>query len=301
MPMKPSVNTAKAPERRKKNRGEKKPTQSAQLWLERHDGSWQKLAVQVQDTGEFGVGLLLGEKIRDGSPVMLEGAGLAAPDGGRARGRIAWCTAVSPGVFRAGISLEDVREDRAPGNADFEDFYETLEVNPVATADTIHKIYRVLAHRMHPDNPESGSEEQFKKLVRAYRVLSDPEQRAAFDVERSRAQTKQWRIFDPESAAPGLEQEQRKRRAILAVLYNKRMRQPEKCGIGIPELENLLAVPREHLEFPLWFLKEQGWVLRSDGGQHSITAKGVDYAESTGAWQPPTSRNSGLLSAGSAQ
>ena len=66
-------------------------------------------------------------------------------------------------------------------------------------------------------------------------------------------------------------------------------------------LENLLAVPREHLEFPLWFLKEQGWVLRSDGGQHSITAKGVDYAESTGAWQPPTSRNSGLLSAGPAR
>lgn len=301
MPIERLVNTAKAPERRRKNRDEKRPAQSAQLWLERNDGTWQKLSVQVQDTGEYGVGLLMGEKIREGASVMLEGTGLVSPDGGRPRGRVAWCTAVSPGLFRAGISLEDGADDRGPGGGEFEDYYETMEVNPVASADTIHKIYRVLAHRVHPDNLESGSEEQFKKLSRAYKVLSDPERRAAFDVERGRVAGKQWRIFDPESAAPGLEQEQRKRRAILSVLYHKRMRQPEKCGVGIPELESLLAVPREHLEFPLWFLKEQGWVLRSDGGQHSITAKGVEYAESNGAWQPPTSRNSGLLSPGLAQ
>lgn len=271
------------------------------MWLERADGTWHKLAIQVQDVGEYGVGILLSERIRDGLPVLLEGAGLAGPDGGRARGRVAWCSTVTPGVYRAGISLEETQGDVRGATSEYEDFYETMEVNPVASADTIHRIYRVLAHRFHPDNPESGSEEQFKKLAKAYRVLSDPEQRAAFDVERSRVSNKQWRIFDPESAAPGLEQEQRKRRAILAVLYNKRLRQPENCGVGIPELENLLAVPREHLEFPLWFLKEQGWVLRSDGGKHSITAKGVDYAESTGAWQPPTARNQGLLSAGLAQ
>lgn len=292
---------AKRPERRRKARGTAQMALPALLWLERADGVWHKLAVQVQDIGEFGVGLVLGEMLREGTGVLVDGAGLAGPGGGRARGRIAWCNSVSPGVFRAGVALDDGRGTGTAKPSDFEDFYETLEVNPVASFDTIHKIYRVLAHRLHPDNPESGNEEGFKKLLSAYRVLSDPEQRAAFDVERSRFHSKQWRIFDPDSATPGLEQEQRKRRGILSVLYNRRMRQPENCGVGIPELEQLLGVPREHLEFPLWFLKEHGLVVRTDGAKHHITAKGVDHAESTGAWQPPTGRNSGLLPAGPAQ
>ena len=290
------MESANVPERRKKARGKSEPTRTAQLWLERRDGTWQKIAAQIQDKGDYGVGVLLGELVRDGLAVLIEGGGVTAPDGGRARGFIAWCTPVSPGIFRAGIAMEAKRQEETANGDEFEDYYETLEVNPTASFDTIHKIYRVLAHRIHPDNPDSGSEEGFKRLLQGYRILSDPEKRAVFDVERSRALSKRWRIFDPDSAVPGLEQEQRKRRAILAVLYNKRMRQPENCGVTIPELEQLLAVPREHLEFPLWFLKEQNWIQRTDGGKHHITAKGVEHAESTGAWQPQMARNSGLLS-----
>jgi hypothetical protein len=292
------VNDVKPPERRKRSRGAQTPTQTILLWLERRDGSWQKVGAQLQDNGDYGIGLLLGELLRDGQAVLIEGGGLAGPDGGRARGRVAWCTTLSPGMFRAGIALEDGKTRGRADTDEFEDHYETLEVNPAASFDTIHKIFRVLAHRVHPDNPDSGSEEGFKKLAKAYRIVSDPEQRAAFDVERARAVARRWRIFDPDSAAPGLEQEQKKRRAILALLYNKRMRVPENCAAGIAEMEQLLAVPREHLEFPLWFLREQGWLARTDGGKHQITAKGVDYAETTGAWQPPMTRNSGLLSAG---
>jgi len=271
------------------------------LWLERPDGSWQRISAQIQDNGEFGVGVLLGEMVRDGLAILIEGGGVCGADGGRARGFVAWCTAVSPGVFRAGIAIEDRRRDDAEKAEEFEDYYEALEVNPTATFDTIHKIYRVLAQRIHPDNPESGNEDGFKRLLEAFRILSDPEKRAAYDVERTRALSKRWRIFDPETAVPGLEQEQRKRRAILSLLYNKRMRQPDNCGVAIPDMEQLLAVPREHLEFSLWFLKEQSWIQRTDGGKHHITAKGVEYAESTGAWQPPTAKNAGLLSPAAAR
>lgn len=290
------MQSANTTERRKRARGKSQATQEALLWIEKRDGSWQKVPVQVQDSAEHGLGILLGELLREGMAVLVEGAGVAGPGGGRARGRVAWCRQVSAGVFRCGIALEGSRNESKPVNDDFDDHYETLEVNPVASPDTIHKIYRALAQRLHPDNPESGNEEQFKRLVTAYRVLSDPERRAAFDVERSRSLSNRWRIFDPESAAPGLEQEQRKRRAILAVLYAKRMRQPENCGVGIVDLEQLLGVPREHLEFPLWFLREQGWLQRVDNGKHLITAKGVDHAETTGAWQPQTAQDSRLLS-----
>jgi len=284
-------------ERRKRSRGKKAPANGAVLWLEKRDGSWQKVPAQIQDSGEYGLGIVLGEALSEGRQVLVETPEVAGPGGGRARGHIAWCTAVSPGVFRAGVSLDDGRGTIVGKEEEFEDFYETLEVNPTASFDTIQKIYRLLAQRLHPDHPESGNEESFKRLVRAYRVLSDPEQRAAFDVERGRTQGKRWRIFDPDAAVPGLEQEQRKRKAILALLYNKRMRQPENPGVSIPEIEQMLGVPREHLEFPLWFLKEQGWLQRTDGGRHHITAKGVEYAESTGAWQAPIAKSSGLLTA----
>lgn len=285
------VETGNTFERRKRTRETTPPAQATQLWVERADASWEKIAAKITDTGEYGYGVLLREQLRDGQAVLVERSG-------RTRGHVAWCTPASAGVFRAGIAMDDARTEATATGDDFEDFYETLEVNPAASLDTVHKIYRILAQRVHPDNPESGNEEQFKRLIRAYRVLSDPEQRAAFDAVRSRMGAKQWRIFDPESALPGLEQEQRKRRGILSALYTKRMRQPENCGVSIPEMEQLLTVPREHLEFPLWFLKEQGWILRTDGGKHHITAKGVEHAEATGAWQPPMARNARLLPSG---
>lgn len=285
-------------ERRKKSRGKKAAaTAGTVLWLERRDGSWQRVPAELQDIGEYGLGVTLGESLLEGRDVLVESAEVAGAGGGRARGRIAWCTPVGPGQFRAGVALEDGRGVLVGKEEEFEDFYETLEVNPSASFDTIHKVYRLLAQRVHPDHPESGNEEAFKKLVRAFGILSDPEKRAEFDAQRSRSMGKRWRIFDPENAVPGLEQEQRKRKAIFALLYTKRLRQPEQPGVSIQEMEQLLAVPREHLEFPLWYMKEQGWLLRTDGGRHQITAKGVEYAESTGAWKAPLARNSGLLPA----
>ena len=38
------------------------------------------------------------------------------------------------------------------------DYYEVLQVSPNADLDTIHRVYRLLAQRFHPDNRESGNE-----------------------------------------------------------------------------------------------------------------------------------------------
>ena len=32
------------------------------------------------------------------------------------------------------------------------DYYELLEISPQATQDTIHRVYRYMAARYHPDN-----------------------------------------------------------------------------------------------------------------------------------------------------
>jgi DnaJ-class molecular chaperone len=62
------------------------------------------------------------------------------------------------------------------------EYYEILQVSSKAEPDTIHRVYRLLAQRFHPDNQESGDSERFRLLRDAYDVLSDPEKRAQYDI-----------------------------------------------------------------------------------------------------------------------
>jgi curved DNA-binding protein CbpA len=162
----------------------------------------------------------------------------------------------------------------------FVDHYETMQISPNADLDTIHRVYRILAQRFHPDNHETGNSEVFRVLSEAYQTLSDPEKRAAFDIEHRAARRLTWKIFDQTTSAQGVEAERRKRSGILALLYRKRISQPDQPAMSLKDFEDLLGVPKEHLEFTLWYLKEGQFVTRTDNGRHSITLKGVDLAES---------------------
>jgi curved DNA-binding protein CbpA len=161
----------------------------------------------------------------------------------------------------------------------FVDHYETLQVSPNADPDTIHRVYRILAQRFHPDNRETGDSETFRALTEAYKILTDPEQRAAFDIEHRTARRVTWKIFDQTTSAQGVEAERRKRLGILSLLYRKRIGQADVPTMNLKDFEELLGVPKEHLEFTLWYLKESQFVTRQDNGRYSITLKGVDAAE----------------------
>lgn len=240
--------------------------------------------VDVSNTG-VGVDTLLSLPLETWVLVAAVGAtGAAALE---ARARVIYCLYVDNNGYRLGLTFDEEADNpfhqtpRASSD-DFADFYEVMQLSPNADLDTIHRVYRMLAQRYHPDNTDTGAEEMFKILLQAYQVLTDPEQRAAYDVRHRSRHRRQWKIFDQTTATQGAEAERHKRRGILSLLYNKRINDPHHPSLNLLELEDLLGCPREHLECSLWYLREMDWIGRADNGRHSITAKGFDQVEATG-------------------
>ena len=56
----------------------------------------------------------------------------------------------------------------------FTDYYELLQVSPNADDDTIHRVFRHLAKKYHPDGPGHGDSKRFNVLVEAlYQRIED--------------------------------------------------------------------------------------------------------------------------------
>ena len=160
------------------------------------------------------------------------------------------------------------------------DHYEVLQVNPAAESDMIHRVYRLLAQRFHPDNKDTGDEARFRKIHEAYVILSNPEKRAQYDVVYHQQKQDRWRLVSTGAKAEeDFELEQIARLTLLELLATKRRLEPNGAGIEGRDLEQLLGRPREHLEFTIWYLVQKGLIQRDDSARLLITANGVDFLE----------------------
>lgn len=160
------------------------------------------------------------------------------------------------------------------------DYYEVLQVSANAEPDTIHRIYRLLAQRFHPDNQESGNADRFHQIHEAYTVLSDPERRAKYDVAYHQLRQDRWRLVASGAQAENdFEIEQIGRLTLLEALYTRRRMDPTAPSLMMTDLETLLGRPREHLDFTVWFLAQKKFVTRDDQARLQITADGVEYLE----------------------
>ena len=179
------------------------------------------------------------------------------------------------------------------------DYYEYLQISPKAEPATIQRIYRFMASRFHPDNPETGDPEKFILLRRAYEVLSDPERRAEYDLSREARECRPNPIFETGDFVNGVEGEVNRRLGVLSLLYDRRRIDCEHPQVSLRELEKRMGWPREYLDFTTWYLRSKEYIVRSDNSDFTLTAAGVDFVESNCAKNPVLKRllNSGVRTA----
>jgi DnaJ domain len=267
--------------RRKPRQPPGRADESVWVLLQNVPGTAAEVRAKVLDASDLGLGIETECRIEPNAVLTVDGR--VGPNGslGKTQARVVDCRPFR-GLFRAGLKFESASENgngAAPSSETVPDYYEVLQISPNADPDMIHRVYRLLAQRYHPDNADTGDEKEFRAITDAYKVLSEPEKRAAYDVKLHSYRQVRWRIFDQRQAAIGKVAEKSKRKGILELLYTKRCNEPEHPTLNLRELEDLLGCPREHLEFSIWYLKENGLIKGTDNGRLSVTAKGVDWAE----------------------
>jgi DnaJ domain/PilZ domain len=271
------------------------------LQLKDRMGSPRLVTADLLDISENGISIALLTPLPIGATILVRGnlgenrANVALP------AAVKWCTERINGNFHAGLELrmEDPSASGPPSGSreimEEMDCYEVMQLSPNADADTIARVYRILAQRYHPDS-STGNPELFFRLCEAHRILIDPELRAKYDARHRDAKQLHWEIFDRPELPTRQGGERRKRLAILEALYAKALLNPEQATMSAMDLESLLGCPREHLEAALWYLRNTGCLKRADNGRFSITVAGFDVVEA--ASEPHEGRSIKLLEAG---
>jgi curved DNA-binding protein CbpA len=178
------------------------------------------------------------------------------------------------------------------------DYYEFLQISPKADNETIQRVYRYLAGRLHPDNPESGDAEMFRTLKAAHDTLLSPAKRAEYDSMFRRNMIDDAPLSCSIDFMDTVEGELNRRLAVLALLYFKRRANSRFPEVSLAEIERRMGFPRDYLDFTTWYLAKKGYITRADNSDFTLTAEGVDYIETQRTNLPMLNR---LLTDGSKQ
>jgi curved DNA-binding protein len=167
-------------------------------------------------------------------------------------------------------------------------YYQLLQIDPQAHPTIIRYAYRFLAGMYHPDNVESGNTDTFRIVTDAFRTLSDPGKRAAYDAQTgiNKAQPGQpgggASKDNPFANLPNIPKqglsynEVEVRLAVLQILLTARKKRAQTGGASAKVLMDVLNVEMAEMEYILWYLREKGLIQRTED-RFLITVAGVDY------------------------
>ncbi len=241
------------------------------------DGRGQSRSLRVRglNVSKSGMRIESSEEMHAGVPVSLQ----AERHELSGKATVRNCAKRGSG-FVVGLEFSDEtkRSLRLP-LVDAVDFYEVLQVSQNAEPETIHRVYRIMAARFHPDNPQTGDSERFLLLNEAYEVLSDEGKRASYDSSKRVGECQPLPAFELKEFVDGIEGEQNRRLGVLCLLYNRRRADMEHPGLSLLDLERLMSFPREYISFAVWYLRDRGFVQMGDNSDYILTAAGADHVE----------------------
>jgi curved DNA-binding protein CbpA len=251
------------------------------------DGKTYSTEAAGVDVSSSGVGIESSTELKPGSIVYVE-----ARDGSlQGECEVVHCTGRGA-RFHIGLEFrehteheEEAEPEPEPMQASGEgDHYETLQISQKADVQTIHRVFRIMASRFHPDNPETGDLEQFLRMKEAYAVLSDPDRRKLYDATLAKDRDSGPRpIFALKDFVIGVEAEANRRLGVLSLLYVRRQTNQDHPGVSLLDLEREMGFPREYLNFTMWYLRSKDFVTLADNSDYALTANGADYVEKKAA------------------
>ena len=185
-----------APGERRDDKRSREQASPLQLQFTDATGACHSFDIQVFDAGGGGLGVISPVDLSIGMEVLLTGEWSGGDLNQKAAVR--WCRPTQSGRFRAGMELMGGAKEAAPkSNANqgrkkqeesqsspppeepeweaADDYYELLQLHQKADPDTIHRVYRLMAQRYHPDNKETGNTERFRIITEAYQTLANSE------------------------------------------------------------------------------------------------------------------------------
>jgi hypothetical protein len=189
-------------------------------------GNSRWVTANLVDVIGGGCGLALMTLLKSGSTVVVRGKLSENRPPDYVNAGVRWCVAKGDGTFRAGLEFLDSRstfelDEEQTGSIHpvTLDCYEVMQLSPNADADTISRIYRMLAFRYHPDNTETGNSEMFIRLSQAHQILSDPEKRAGYDARHRNAKPIRGKKLDHAPASPGSAWATRRNLEVVTAAY----------------------------------------------------------------------------------
>lgn len=243
-------------------------------WTDPPDGT-RSVRARARDFSAGGIRVESPEAVPLDTAVFVESQEI----GVSGSARVCHC-AKRGGVFVVGLEFgEQTKATVCLPTDTFADHYEVLQISPNADPDTIRRVYRIMAARFHPDNPQTGDASRFLLMTEAFQILSNPDKRAEYDEQYRAREAKPLPIFQSRDFVDDVAGETNRRLGVLCILYNQRKTCPERPGVSLLQLERLMAFPREYLTFTMWYLREKQYVLMGDDSDYILTALGADCLE----------------------
>ena len=151
--------------------------------LENVPGARADVRAKVVDFSETGLRVHVSLWLRASRLLLVKGDAAGVVPNGRAYVRVVDCRPLAGSGYTAALAFVESSAKNPQDEARGVDYYEILQVSRKADQETIAWVYKLQSQRYDPKNLKTGDPKIFQAINEAYRILSDPLDRAEYDLK----------------------------------------------------------------------------------------------------------------------